>query len=231
MDRQKRSDWPDFHQSSSYELSHSLRLGGLSYGGVIEVRYPIACFSPSLSPPDNVLPSLRLLRGLLRVNLRPSRVAISTYSCVQAPLQIYTDSQVAMGDLAYNYLHHAQGDYFSDWLGLPLFSDDTSWSTNSFSPNPISEQLTTEFTMPSPSYVDRPWKSLHSLNSFPQGFSELLPFDPLTPTLRITYSGMSTTSTSSTRTGLPPGYSVFRERSKKMGLRCLRKILPWALRV
>ena len=64
LDNGKRSDWLDASKGSSYELSHSLRPGGLSYGGAIQPRHPFVPPSPSISPPEDVLPSFCPPRGL-----------------------------------------------------------------------------------------------------------------------------------------------------------------------
>ena len=86
-----------------------------------------------------------------------------------------------MDDLGYDLLNYgAQGDpasQFSDWLDYLLVHDNT-WSMGN-PPNHIAEQPATDLTIPSSSYVTKPWRFLSPFERIFTGVSRTTSLLPL----------------------------------------------------
>jgi len=101
-----------------------------------------------------------------------------------------------MGELVYDYLTQwTEGPFvphFYDGLNHQPFIGDTSGMGSP--PLDYVSEPTSDFWMPSPSYVPKPPSPLYSLKISSQELSELPPLHPLAATFRSILSGTSTIS-------------------------------------
>jgi len=134
-----------------------------------------------------------------------------------------------MGDLVYNYLARMAQGYFVPHSYNPLDHPLAIGDTSGLGMGYVSEQPTSDFSMPSPSYVTKPPSPLCSSKLPSQELPGLPLFHPLTATFRDINPGASAVSITSTRIEVPPSQAILREHPGKVVLQRMLERLSRAL--